>query len=222
MALLDIVVVDDLHASLNRGDTSISGILTNSETEVAATLNRGNVGTINNVEADTDAYVAITNLMPTAANVKYGAQFGQQGTQYTGTLIVPGQASGAVVLTKETGANARGGSGNCAKFVPSSTTSEGYWHFFVPADSGTPFTLTLWHKIASGFNGSLAFFIYDIDQTTILRNGSITLTDDGTYHQFTSLSATASSTGLCLVRIVFTQGTHGSNDAIYIDDVTIG
>lgn len=131
-----------------------------------------------------------------------------------------GQASGPLTLSKETGANARGGSGTCAKLVPSSTNNYGYWYFLVPTTASIPFTLSFYHKIATGFNGSLKCTIYDTDQTTIKNNSeTVTLTDDGSYHQFTATPVTPTATGFCLVRIEVEQGTHAIDDAVYIDDI---
>lgn len=84
------------------------------------------------------------------------------------------------------------------------------------------FSLSFYHKISSGFNGSMKVTIYDTDQTSVLLNSeTVTLVDDGYYHRYLSTLVTPSATGLCLVRIETLQGAHSSTDAIYIDDVVI-
>jgi hypothetical protein len=128
---------------------------------------------------------------------------------------------GSGTVTKESGANARGGSGNCAKLNPTSTTLQLYWSFLVPVTASTAFTLKFWHKITSGFNGSLKVTVYDSDDDATLLHTieTVTLTDDGAYHEFTSSSLTPTDTGLCRVKIEALDGA--STGDIYIDDLTV-
>jgi hypothetical protein len=152
-----------------------------------------------------------------AGDVRNGISRYPGGT--TGTLIVAGRASGPLTLAREIGANARFGSGTCAKLTPSSTSTAGHWHFYLPVEAATPITFSLWHKITAGFNGTLKVSIFDTDLVTPL-NGSetVALVDDGDYHQYEATPVTPTSTGVCLVRIEAMQGTHAAADAIYIDD----
>lgn len=109
----------------------------------------------------------------------------------TGTLILPGAASGSSTLRRERGANARGGSGTCAGLTPTSVSFPGYWDFFVPATPGTSLTVSFYHKISSGFNGTLKVSIYDVeDGDTLLNQESVTLVDDGAYHLHTCTTVT--------------------------------
>lgn len=159
-----------------------------------------------------------TNIIP--GNLKSGVTAGVGGA-IVGTLIEGGAASSYATLAKEIGAQARGGSGTCAKLTPTSTTEWGYWHFYVPVTAATEFTLSFYHKIASGFNGLLKCSIYDTDQTTLKNiSEAVSLTDDGDYYQFSATPVTPTATGYCLVRIEAIQGAHGISDAIYIDDVS--
>lgn len=133
------------------------------------------------------------------------------------TLICGGMARYAT-LSKEIGSNARGGNGTCAKLKPSNTTTYGYWYFYVPVSS--TFSLSLWHKISSGWNGVLKISIYDIDQSTILLNSeNISLVDDDSYHLYTSTPCTPSAAGLCLIRIEILDGSTSGH--VFIDDVSL-
>jgi hypothetical protein len=140
----------------------------------------------------------------------------------TSTVVVPGTASGAATLAKETGANARGGSGICAKLTPTSASTYGYWDFYVPATAATAFTLSLyWKKSASGFNGLLKVSIWDTDNTTLKNTSeSVDITAaDTDYHQFSATSVTPTATGLCRVRVEIKDG--GTTGYLFIDDVAV-
>ena len=132
-----------------------------------------------------------------------------------------GGASGRLTLTKETGAAARGGSGTCAKLLPTSTTAYGHWTFFVPVTASTEFTLSLWYWATSGFNGDFDVTIYDTDNTTVLTADDVGETADGTWREFTATPVTPTATGLCRVEVSVEQGAHSAADLIYIDDVSI-
>jgi hypothetical protein len=140
----------------------------------------------------------------------------------TGSLIVPGAASGSATLAKEAGAKARGGSGTCAKLTPTSASAYGYWDFYVPATASTPFTLSFyWAKSAAGFNGLLKVSIWDTDGTT-LKNTSeaVNITAaDANYHQFSATPVTPTDTGLCRVRLEIEDGS--TTGFLYIDDIAV-
>jgi hypothetical protein len=162
---------------------------------------------------------------PTVANVLRPADGGPASYgngAYVGTLeaaVIAGSASGSLTLSKESGANARGGSGVCAKLLPTSVSSYGYWHFYVPTTASTAFTLTFYYNATNGFNGYLKVTIYDTDQTTVLDSSrDVAGTYDGTWRQYAGYSVTPTATGFCLVRIEVIQGSHSGTDVIYIDD----
>lgn len=220
MALTDIVLTSPTVMRETRGNTAIKDIVYTSPT--IAFESRGNVGVLKDMTvAQQNIYVPMVRsswIAPAQTDVRIGVGYGVNGVQYTGSLIVGGTAAYAATVTKEVGANAHGGSGTCAKFDPSSATSPGYWYFYVPAS--TSFVLTFWHKITTGWNGTLAVSIYDIDQATVLiSSASVTLVNDGAYHMFTCPSATPSATGLCLVRMEIQDGS--TTGWCYIDDIGI-
>jgi len=125
---------------------------------------------------------------------------------------------GEGILIRETGANARGGSGSCAKLIPFSTDVPLYWKFLVPVTASTNFQLKFWHKISSGFNGSVKVTIYDTDdETKLLDQQSVTLTDDGQYHQYTATGVTPANTGFCRCVVEILNGI--KRGVIYIDDI---
>lgn len=124
---------------------------------------------------------------------------------------------GPGTVAQESGALARGGSGTAVKLSPTSATDPLLWTFLVPATASTAFTLGIWHRITSSFPGSMTVTVYDTDNTTQLVNaGSVTLTDDGVYHQYTSGSLTPTATGFCRVVIKIL----GASGSIYLDDVS--
>ncbi|MHA1305440.1 MAG: hypothetical protein ACTSPI_17205 [Candidatus Heimdallarchaeaceae archaeon] len=116
---------------------------------------------------------------------------------------------------------ARGGSGYCVYLNPSSTTNPLVWEFYVPVTASTSFTLSFYHKITSGFNGSLKVTIYDSDDdyTKLLDAESVTFTDDGAWHQYTSTSVTPTNTGFCRVKIEAYNGS--TTGDIGIDDISV-
>lgn len=156
---------------------------------------------------------------PAAADVRNALSYANAAS--SGTLIVPGAASGQLTLAKETGANARGGSGTCAKLTPGSTSVYGYWHWYVPATASTPFTLSFYYNATSGFNGTFEVTIYDTDGNAFaaMTDDNVAGTYDGTWRQYTGHSVTPSATGLCLIKIAVKQGAHSGSDVIYIDDI---
>lgn len=128
---------------------------------------------------------------------------------------------GLGAVTKESGANARGGSGTCIKFNPSSATIQLYWNFLIPVTASTEFTLHFWHKITTDFNGSVKVSIYDSDDdaTLLLSSETVTLTNDGDYNEYTATAETPTDTGFCRVRIEVLDGS--TTGDVYIDDITV-
>jgi len=123
-------------------------------------------------------------------------------------------------IQKETGSNARGGSGTCIKATPSLTYDSLMYSFLVPVTGSQNTTLSFWHKITSGFNGSVKLTIYDVDDSTKLINqANVTLTDNSQYNQYTSSSFQATATGLCRAVIEIFNGS--SSGSVYIDDIAI-
>ena len=105
--------------------------------------------------------------------------------------------------------------------TPTNNAAYGYWYFYVPVTASTAFTLSFWHKIASGFSGLVKCSIYDTDQSTLLLTSqAVTLTDDGAYHQYTATQVTPTDTGMCLVRIEVQKDSGDTTEAIYIDDIS--
>jgi hypothetical protein len=131
---------------------------------------------------------------------------------------LPGMASATATLDKITGAEARGGSGTCAKFTPLSTTAYGYWNFYVPCEAATLFKLNFYHKISTAWNGLLKVTIYDTDQTTkLLTSEAVSLIDDAAYHLYTSTGVTPTSQGLCKIVVEIQDGS--TTGYVYIDDI---
>ena len=136
--------------------------------------------------------------------------------------VAGGDTYGEVTLSKEEGANARGGSGACAKLLPLSTTVYGYWYWYLPVTASTAFTMTFWYWCTPGFNGEIKVTIYDTDQTTVLdASRDVGETADGSWRQYAGHEVTPTATGLCLVRIEILQGAHSAADVIYIDDIAV-
>lgn len=148
---------------------------------------------------------------------------GANSVQWESQVFYPrtGSAYGSATLAKETGANARGGSGTCAKLTATSTTLYGYWEFYVPATASTPFTFSLYYKAfhtTTAWNGTLDVSIYDTDDSTLKNtNESVSITDDGAYHQFSATSVTPTATGLCRVVVRVKNGS--DSGGVYIDDI---
>lgn len=132
---------------------------------------------------------------------------------------VPRNIFGAGTATQESGANARGGSGNCLKMNPSKTTVPLNYEFLVPVTAATEFSLSFWHKITASFNGSVEVTIFDSDDdvTELLSAESVTLTDDASYHQYVSTAVEPTSTGFCRVLIAVKDGS--TTGDVYIDDL---
>lgn len=157
---------------------------------------------------------AVQSAYPIVGNVFSGIDTGNN----VGTLIVGGMASNGAVLLKTTGAAARGGSGTCAKLTPPASPIWGYWDFYVPVNTNM-LTFSMWHKISASWNGSLKISIYDTDQTSLLiTSETVTLTDDGDYHEYSASSMYPAAVGLCRIRIEIQDG--GTTGYVYIDDIT--
>jgi hypothetical protein len=135
--------------------------------------------------------------------------------------IKPRGVYGSGEATKESGANARGGSGACLKMNPGSTTLPLAYEFLIPVTAATEFTLSFWHKISTDYNGSVKVTIYDSDDdATILLNAeTVSLTNDGSYHQYTSTGCTPTDTGFCRCVINVLDGA--TTGDVYIDDMTV-
>ena len=220
MAITDIVILGSICSEMARSPGTLNDIIPPASAKPCAEIARGDIGTITEVNYMSRPCVELANsgtVIPDVSTVAYGIQYGNSGTQYTGALIVGGMAWNAT-LAKESGANARGNSGTCAKLTPLSNVSFGYWHFYIPV-SGSPFTFSFWHKISSGWNGSLNVTIFDIDQSTkLLSSQSVTLVNDGNYHQYISSGCLPpSGIGMCLIRIEIQDGN--VTGYVFIDDV---
>lgn len=217
MAILDIVLSTPTIMFGDRGNTTIKDLVNPHDSIMM--FNRGNVGVLNDIVYEDNVYLPMERvswIAPQASDVRIGVGYGVNGSEYTGSMIVGGTAAYSATLSKEVGVNARGGIGTCAKFTPTSTTSPGYWYFYIPASSS--FVLTFWHKITTNWNGTLAISIIDIDQATFLLTSSpVTLVNDGDYHQFICSTVTPSGTGLCLVRMEIMDGS--TTGLVYIDDI---
>jgi len=123
---------------------------------------------------------------------------------------------GEVNATQEVGPDARSGS-SCVKLEPKSTVHASVWEFQVYAANGVPMTCNFWHKITSGFNGSLAFSASGQGVTPIVDD-TVTLVDDGAYHEYISPSMTSTSDGFLTIRLKFLDGAVSGD--IFIDDIT--
>lgn len=224
MAITDITFFGDVCVSLARGSIgTLSDINVNVGERFAGVvcmnIIRGNVGSLTDIGVLQPIHFKLSTAYPDQANVKIGTQYGVDGTQYTGSMIVGGTASHYATIAKETGSNARGGSGACARFTPTSTTNYGYWYLYVPTTASTSFVLSFYHKISTGWNGTLKLSIYDTDQTTLLTSSStITTTNDGAYHIYTASAVTPSTTGMCLIRLEIQNGS--TDGYVFIDDIS--
>lgn len=162
-------------------------------------------------------------VYPAEADVKRNsATYGADGLTVP-LLIQAGAAHGSLDLSRETGANARGGSGTCAKLSPTSTTVTGYLIFYVPSTAAAA-TLTLsfyWAKSAAGFNGSLKVSIYDVnDGAALLSSEVVDITAaDTDYHLYTATHVHPGDTGLCRVELEVLDGA--SSGDLYIDDIAV-
>lgn len=159
---------------------------------------------------------------PDESVVKDGVVFGPNDNDYEGTMPPSGGVSRSATLAKETGANARGGIGTCAKLSPTSDSTWGYWWFYLPTEGQIPIRLSFWHKVSAGFTGQLKVTIFDtddVDRTDKLLDAEVvTLYDDATYHQHLCANITPMQTGLCLVRIEVIDGSGAGTGDIFIDD----
>ena len=227
MAITDIVIAGSICSEMSRSSGTLQDV-NPGDLGIASCveMTRGNIGILSDIESLMQPWsVELLNfnaIFPNPSDVRTGVQFGNNSGS-TGTLIVGGAASNEATLTKDT-THARGGTGTCALFTPTSLDNWGYWHFYVPATVGLPFVLSFWHRISTNWNGSLAVTIYDTDQTTkLLTSEAVTLTNDGAYHQqlctqcIPTSAGTSTTVGMCLVRIEIKDGT--TTGYVYIDDV---
>jgi len=123
---------------------------------------------------------------------------------------------GETSVDRETGAQARGGTGSCVKFAPSSILHPQVWVFQVPCGSGVSVNLVFWHKVTSGFNGSLTFSASGSGITPIV-DSAVPLTDDGDYHLYISDPMTPSQNGYVTIALKARDGPFSGN--IFIDDI---
>lgn len=168
------------------------------------------------------SYNLVNGALSALINLSDIKQYVNRGDGGIGTLIVPGHASNYATLTKETGSNARNGSGTCAKFLPLSSVGQGYWNFYIPATANIPFRFTFyWKKNTENFDGVLNISIWDTDQLNLFVDDfSIELAyNDTIYHQYLSGSFTTINTGLCRVQLSIQDGAN--TGWLYIDDIGI-
>lgn len=123
---------------------------------------------------------------------------------------------GETSVDRETGAEARGGSGSCVKFAPSSTVHPQVWVFQIPCGNGTSMSLNFWHKITAGFNGSLTFSAGGSGITPIVED-VVPLVDDDTYHVYASDIMTPTQNGYVTIIIRARDGLVSGN--IFVDDI---
>lgn len=155
------------------------------------------------------------------------ATYGYSGDPQTGTAVAAtGVARGSATLAKETGANARGGSGTCAKLSPTSVSLWGYWEFFVKVPAGE-FKLSFYYKsfhTTAAWNGTLKVSLWDSDDPDespppLLDNVDVAGTYDATYRLWESAAKTAAAEGLCRVRIAILNGS--DSGGVYLDDLAV-
>jgi hypothetical protein len=219
MALLDIVTKNvNVCAVMSRSSGTLQDI--NNLSEQCAEMARGDIGTLDGImsmQEVANEFADSTAAFPSVGDVRDGIAFGWNSA-LTGALIVGGMASYEATLEKTTGADARGGSGTCAKLTPTSRVAFGYWHFYLPVVASIPFVLSFWHKISTNWNGILRATIYDTDQATqLLTSELITLVDDGVYHQHLCTQCIPTNTGMCLIKIEIKDG--GTTGYVFIDDI---
>jgi hypothetical protein len=219
MAILDIVFKSRICFEENRGSGVLGDIVCAKDIEPCCEENRGDIGVIFDIFSIQPPLLPAITFVTQASidDVRFGVQYGNDGTQFTGTLVVGGATSCFATLEKNTD-HAKGGSGTCAKLTPTSTASSGYWHFYIPVISEIPFVFSFWHQISTAWNGTLKVTIYDTDQITpLLSSESVSLIDDGQYHQHFCTQCTPSTVGMCLIRIEIQDGTN--TGYVYIDDI---
>jgi hypothetical protein len=234
-----------LYGNYNSGNFSLT-IPASQTLYVSTGINLGGdyggtyVGTIKSGTASSPMYI---NYSGTVANCKCGAMVFTDVDASGGNMInnyfsstltrtknirnitntdLDATGSWCGTLAQETGANARGGSGSCVKLTPKSTSPYDpmYWTFLVPTTASTAFVLNLYQMISSGFNGTMTCTVYDTDNTTTLQAAaSVSLTNDGAYHIYSTGSLTPTSTGFC--RVVLTVLSSSVAGSIYVDDVSL-
>lgn len=141
-------------------------------------------------------------------------------------VVVPGKASGSLTLAKETGENARGGSGTCAKLTPTSASAYGYWDFFVyvSAECKLSFYYKSFKDTGDAFNGTVKVSWWDSDDAfedppPLLNAADISGNFDDTYRLYESAAMTPAAEGLCRVRIEIVNGTQSGG--IFVDDIAV-
>lgn len=218
MALTDIVFKGgNICCEENRGNTGTL-IDINFKDTTCCELNRGNVGTLVDIVYSYKTCIELIRTLPSIGDVRIGIKYGANGLQFTGTLVVGGAASSSATLLKITGDLSRSGTGSCAQLTPTSTTTWGYWHLYIPVTISTPITLTFYQRISTNWNGQLKVTIYDTDQTTVLLSSqTVTLINNGAYNLYTATPVTPSTTGMCLLRVEIIDGS--TTGYALIDDI---
>ena len=119
-------------------------------------------------------------------------------------------------ITERDTANARGGSGECLKYDPTSATYYISQSFFFKADSGTAQTLSAYIKKEAAFNGDVQGAIYFMS-VKITGWTAITPTSSDTYEQKSLVAAAGDITedGVLELKIKV-RGTAGN---VYVDDL---
>jgi hypothetical protein len=116
----------------------------------------------------------------------------------------------------------------CGYLNPNSTSIPLEWEFYIPVTASTAFTYSFYHRITSNYNGTLTCTIYDSDDdyTELQSAASVTLTNDGAWHQYTSASLTPTNTGYCRILLKCldgsTTGDIGIADMSWADALTTG
>ena len=123
---------------------------------------------------------------------------------------------GETAAVVELGANARS-KNICVKLSPTATADALSWVFEVPASAYQITRCSLYHKITTGFNGSLLFSASGSGITPIVES-VVTLIDDDAYHNYLSDYMTPSIGGYITIILQAYDGIVSGD--IFIDDIT--
>jgi hypothetical protein len=175
--------------------------------------------------------------VPVAANTRVGVQYGAAGTEFTGTVVVPGEASNSaaptgtgVVLLHDT-THGRTDAGHCCKMTPPvDKTTYGYWDFYVPVTDAASTFHFWWAKSHANFgsdeavDAALKVSLWEPGDAFNATPGLaashvVDITSADTDYHEESIAFDATTAGLMRVRVELKDGTTAG--FLYIDDISV-